>query len=194
MPEHQGKRLTHLAQDPDQRWRRSIWLIWAGTTVVLVGAWLAAPVRDRADAIPWLMKAPLIGLYLLWPLWRAAGLIVSRLRDSPLAPWQGSYYEFDNAQIRVLVDDGDRLLIAASDVLDALHIKGRDRQPDRIRAIVGPEGLVFLPGTRQPFFTESGLQQWLGRSSRRDVARFTHWLRTQVCEPHRRRQERGTRR
>ena len=139
------------------------------------------------------MKAPLIGLYLSWPLWRGAGLILSRLRDSPLAAWQGRYYAFDGVQIRVLIDDEGHLLIAAGDVLDALRIEGRDRQPDRIRAIAGSDGLRALPGTAQPFFTEIGLQEWLKRSSRRDLVRFAHWLRTQVGEPHRRQQQRGTR-
>ncbi len=35
------------------------------------------------------------------------------------------------------------------------------------------------------------MQAWLERSSRRDVARFALWLRTQVSEPHRRMLERG---
>jgi hypothetical protein len=193
MPAHRGKRLPHLAYDPDARMRRWLWLIWAGLTVALVFGWFAAPMRESTDAIPWLMKAPLIGLCVIWPLWRGARLILSQMREAPLAPWQGRYYAFDNLQIRVLLDEEDRLLIVASDVLDALRIKGRDRQPDRIRAIAGLDGLRTVPKMEEPVFTETGLQEWLKRSSRRDVVRFAHWLRTQVSEPHRRLRECETR-
>ena len=167
--------------------------MWAWLTVALVFAWFATPIRESTDAIPWLMKAPLIGLCVLWPLWRGGKLVLSHMRESPLAPWQGRYYAFDNFHIRVLLDEEDRLLIVASDVLDALRIEGRDRQPDRIRAIAGRDGLRTAPEIQEPVFTETGLQEWLKRNSRRDVARFVHWLRTQVSEPHRRQRERGTR-
>jgi len=50
---------------------------------------------------------------------------LSKMREAPLAPWQGRYYAFDNFQIRVLVDEEDRLLIVAGDVLDALRIIDR---------------------------------------------------------------------
>ena len=193
MPAHRSKRLPHLAYDPDERMRRWIWLIWAGSAVVLVFGWFAAPIRVSTDVIPWLVKAPLIGLCVMWPLWRGGKLILSHMLEAPLAPWQGRYYAFDNFQIRVLVDEEDRLLIVASDVLDALRIKGRDRQPDRIRAIAGRDGLRTVPEIEESVFTETGLQEWLKRSSRSDVLRFAHWLRTQVSEPHRRLLERGTR-
>jgi hypothetical protein len=193
MPAHRGKPLPHLADDPDARMRRWIWLIWGGSTVVLVFSWFAAPIRDSTDAVPWLMKAPLIGLCVMWPLWRGGKLVLSQMRESALAPWQGRYYAFDNFQIRVLVDEEDQLLIVASDVLDALRIKGRDRQPDRIRAIAGRDALRTVPEIEESVFTETGLQEWLKRSSRRDVLRFAHWLRTQVSEPHRRLLERGRR-
>jgi len=75
--------------------------------------------------------------------------------------------------------------------LDALGIEGRGRQAERIRAIVGGDGPRTVPGTGQLAFTEMGMQAWLERSSRRDVARFALWLRTQVSEPHRRMLERG---
>jgi hypothetical protein len=194
MRAHRGKRLPHLAYDPDARTQRWIWLIWAASAVALVFGWFAAPIRESTDAIPWLMKAPLIALCVLWPLWRGGKLLLSQMRESPLAPWQGRYYAFDNVQIRVLVDEEDRLLIVASDVLDALRIRGRDRQPDRIRAIVGPDGFRTVPEMEESVFTEAGLQEWLNRSSRRDVLRFARWLRTQVSDPHGRLLERGTRR
>ena len=180
-----------LDDDPDKRTRRSIWMIWAGFTVALVWAWVVAPIRESTDAIPWLMKAPLIALYLMWPLWQGGRLVLQKMREAPLAAWQGRYYAFGNFQIRVLVDEDDRLLIVATDVLDALGIEGRGRQAERIRAIVGGDGLRTVPGTGQLAFTEMGMQAWLERSSRRDVARFALWLRTQVSEPHRRMLERG---
>jgi len=189
MPAHRGKRLPHLADDPDAHLRRWTWLIWMGFSVALVLGWVAAPIRESAEAIPWVTKAPLIGLYMLWPLWRGGRLVLSRMRESPLAPWQGRYYAFDNVQIRVLLDEENRLLMVASDVLDALRVEGRDRAPDRIRAIAGRDALITVLGLAEPVFTEKGLQAWLERNSRRDVVRFARWLRTQVSEPHHRRRE-----
>jgi hypothetical protein len=187
MPVHRRKRLPRLGDDPDAPTRRWIWLIWAGFTLALVWGWLAAPIHESADAISWLVKAPLIAVDLMWPLWQGARLVLQQMREAPLASWQGRYYEFENFQIRVLVDEEDRLLIVASDVLDALRIKGRGRQPERIRAIAGRDGLRTVPQIGEPVFTEKGMQAWLERNSRRDVARFALWLRTQVSEPHRRR-------
>ncbi len=166
-------------------------MIWAGFTVALVWAWVVAPIRESTDAIPWLMKAPLIALYVMWPLWQGGRLVLQKMREAPLAAWQGRYYAFGNFQIRVLVDEDDRLLIVATDVLDALGIEGRGRQAERIRAIVGRDGLRTVPRRGQLAFTETGMQAWLERSSRRDVERFALWLRPQVSEPHRRMLERG---
>ena len=182
-----------LSEDPDRRARRLIWMIWTGFTLVLVWGWVAAPIRQSSDTIPWLVKAPVVALYLMWPLWQGARLALQKLREAPLATWQGRYYAFGSFQIRVLVDEDDRLLIMASDVLDALRIEGRGRRPERIRAIVGRDGLRTVPRTGQLVFTETGMQAWLERNSRQDVARFALWLRTQVSEPHRRMLERGTR-
>jgi hypothetical protein len=193
MRAHRRKDLTHLGEDPDARMRRWMWLVWAGLTLALVGAWLAAPIRQSMDAISWLVKAPLIALDLTWPLWRGGRLVFSLMREAPLAPWQGRYYVFGNFQIRVLVDEDGALLFVASDVLDALRIKGRGRHVDRIRAIAGRDGLRSVPGVGQAVFTEKGMQAWLERNSRHDVARFALWLRTQVSEPHRRMLERGAR-
>jgi hypothetical protein len=193
VPVHTPERLPHLGGDPDARARRGIWLIWTGLALVLVLAWVVGPIRASRDAVPWLVKAPLIALVLMWPLWQGARLLRHAMRAAPLATWHGRYYEFDNVQIRVLVDEDDRLLIVASDVLDALSIQGRGRDVERIRAVAGRDGLRTVPGMREPVFTENGLQAWLERNSRRDVARFALWLRTQVSEPHRRMLERGTR-
>ncbi len=89
-------------------------MIWAGFTVALVWAWVVAPIRESTDAIPWLMKAPLIALYLMWPLWQGGRFVLQKMREAPLAVWQGRYYAFGNFQIRVLVDEDDRLLIVAT--------------------------------------------------------------------------------
>jgi hypothetical protein len=186
-------RLPHLGDDPDARTRRGIWLIWAGLAVALVVGWVAGPIRASMDAIPWLAKAPLIALVLMWPLSQGARLLVHAMRAAPLAAWHGRFYEFDTVQIRVLLDEDCRLLIVASDVLDALGIQGRGRHVDRIRAVAGHDGLRTVPGMREPVFTGEGLQAWLERNPRRDVTRFTLWFRTQVSEPHRRMLERGTR-
>jgi hypothetical protein len=192
MPAHSHQRLPPLGDDPDARTRRWIWWIWTALTLTFLCIWVTTPIREATGAIPWLMKAPLIALYLMWPLWQCARLLVQKMRETPLAAWHGSYYAFEDFPIRVLVDEDDGLLFVAGDVLDALRIEGRGRQPERIRLVAGRDGLRAVPGMRELVFTEAGLHAWLERNSRRDVARFAHWLRTQVFEPHRRKLERGT--
>jgi len=180
-----------LDDDPDRRTRRSVWMIWAGFTVALVWAWLVAPIRESTDAIPWLMKAPLIALYLMWPLWQGGRLVLQKMREAPLAAWQGRYYAFGNFQIRVLVDEDDRLLIVATDVLDALGIEGRGRQP----SASGQLWAAMVSAQCQ------GRGNWLSprwacrRGWSAALAATSHasrcGLRTQVSEPHRRMLERG---
>jgi len=173
--------------------RRWIWRLWAALSLVLLLAWFAAPIRRVTDAVAWIQKAPLLGLYALWPLWQGARLLLSRMRHAPLAPWQGRYFEFEGTQIRILVGDDERLLFVVKDVLLALRITGRDRHIDRIRAAAGREGVRTVEGSGETVFTEKGLQAWLERNSRREVARFEFWLRTQVSDPYRRSLERGSR-
>ena len=183
-PRRGAESLPRLDGDPDARLLRWGWLFWAAITLDLGWAFAAAPARDPSGALRWALQVPLIALWLLWGGWRGARFVWHWLRDAPLAPWDGRYYAFDDRQIRVLLDDQDRLLIVASDVFDVLRIEGRGRNADRVRAIIGRDGLRTLPGTGRLAFTVPGLQGWLARNSRRDARRFSVWLRTQVSEPH----------
>jgi hypothetical protein len=193
LPADWRKRLPRLDHDPDASARRWTWLLWTALVLALALAMRAAPLRNSVDALPWLSRLPLVALVLLWPLWRLGRLLMARVREAPLAPWHGRYYAFGQHQIRVLVDEDDRLLIVARDVFDALGMRGRGRHADRIRAVAGRDGLRTLAGSGEAVFTETGLQAWLERHSRPEVARFAHWLRTQVGDPHRRAVERGIR-
>jgi hypothetical protein len=159
------------------------WIFWGAGTVALAAFVVAAP-RERLP-----LFATLGAVLLLWPLWRGGRWLLDAFVSGPQEEWQGSYYEFDGLQIRVLTDDTDALWFCASDVFDALAIVGSGRDPARARISAGREGLRRAPGTRLLCFTERGLAAWLERRTERRTAAFDRWLKTQVIGPHRRRLE-----
>ena len=69
--------------------------------------------------------------------------VLARLSQQPLAKWQGSYYSFNDVQVRVFEDE-DELWFAAKDVLAAVGMRGI---PDSFLAIY-PDGSRMIPGTR----------------------------------------------
>jgi hypothetical protein len=169
--------------DPDARSLRWGWILWGVGAAVLGIVLVGTP----AERLPLLVT--LAALLLLWPLWRGGRWLLDALRASPHRPWQGSYYEFDGRQVRVLVDDTEALWFCAADVFDVLGIAAGGRAPARVRIAAGRDGLRHAPGTRLLCFTERGLAAWLERRSERRVAAFERWLRSQVIGPHRRRLE-----
>jgi hypothetical protein len=172
--------------DPEARLRRWGWLAFAAWTAI--GGWqLWQALRAGADALVGVaLTAPLWAAWLLWLLWRASTALRGALARSAYGRWQGSYYEFDGRQIRVLVDDGE-IYVVAADVFDALAIEPRGRAPERVRLLAGRDGLTRLPGEPLAVFTERGLRAWMER--RRDAAavKFGKWFEAQVVEPRRRR-------
>jgi hypothetical protein len=120
---------------------------------------------------------------LLWPLYRSARLVLrwSGRRDN------GSYYEFDGRRIRVTFDDND-VWFGAADVFDVLGTADDARQVERVRLIVGRDGLQQAPGGVLSF-SEKGLAAWLHRRTERRAGQFARWVETQVLAPYRRRRE-----
>lgn len=184
MPERLQR--TPLSWDADSRPTRWGWLAWAlASGLLLTFAWRWRP-GEGDSAIGWALAAPVLALWLLWPLALGAVALWHWLRARPYAAWHGSYLEFDGRQIRVLFD-GDSLWVVASDVFDALRLTGRARDLKRVRQIAGRDGLVRLPGSRLLAFTERGLMAWMERRTDRVAADFNRWFATQVTAPHRRR-------
>ncbi len=174
---------TIAAIDPDARSVKATWIAWCVAALVLAGL-LAITPRERLPLL-------LIGasLLLLWPLWRGGRLLWEQTLNASMQPWQGSYYEYDGRQIRVLVDDLDDLWFSAADVFDALGVEGKARDLGRARLAAGRDGLRHAPGQRMICFTERGLSAYLDRRTDARSASFQRWLQAQVLRPHHRRRE-----
>ncbi len=170
--------------DPDARTRRAYWALSAAG-MLLALALVASGVRG----VGLVLVALLAAFSLVWPLARALRLLYFWILDAHHGEWMGMYYEFDGRQIRVLFEDGgdDRIWICATDVLDALGVTGRARDPERIRQVAGRDGLVKLPRTGPLCFTERGLDAWMQRRTDAAAGRFRRWLDTQVVGPYRKR-------
>jgi hypothetical protein len=179
--------LPHLAAEPDLRLVRWGWIAWGALTCVLALGWLVFSGASR-HALSWVAVAPMLALWLLWPLYRGAGALWRWMHAAPHAAWNGAYYEFDGRQMRLLFDDDD-VYVVADDVFAALDLRGHATDPARVRLIAGTEGLRELPGRNELVFSERGLNAWLERRSGQSAVRFRRWLEREVIAPHRRRRE-----
>jgi len=181
----QRHRLPDLTQDPDVRLARWGWLAWGVASVLLAWNWWRGGPRDGEAMLAWVIGAPALAVWLLWPLWRGTRAFWHWTRARPYVEWQGAYFEFNGRQMRVRFD-GDELWLIAADVFDVFEISGRARDPERVRQIVGRDGLVIAPETTLLAFTERGFEAWMERRTDRVAADFKRWFDTQVVAPHRR--------
>ena len=134
------------------------------------------------------LAAPFWGLWLLWaPIVAGARAAVAEAK-SGWREWSGQYHEFDGRQIRVLLE-GDDIWFVAADVFDVLETPRKARDPERVRQIVGRDGLRPAPGTDLLSFSEKGLAAWFDRRTDRTASLFARWIETQVVQPYRRRRE-----
>lgn len=179
--------VSWLEHDPDERIVRWGWMIWTAWGVI-GGALLLTDIRAGTGAVSLVLVAPFWGFWLLWPAYRALRAWWQWQSDSVSAEWNGTYYEFDGRQIRMLMQ-GDSIWIAAADVFDALDLHGRQRDAARVRQIAGRDGLVKPPGTRLLAFSEIGIKAWLDRRTDPVAHKFSRWLDKQVITPYRKRQE-----
>lgn len=176
--------LPKLDADPDARLVRWGWIAWLVVTGVL--ALRYATIRGDAGALLFVASVQLAALWILWPLYRGARALWHWMHAAPYLAWNGSYYEFDGRQVRVLFDDG-AILVVADDVYAVLDRHGRATAADRVRAIAGRDGLRRAPGRRELVFTERGLAAWLDRCSDARAVTFRLWMEQQVIAPYRRR-------
>jgi len=182
-------RWPRVAEDPDARLVRWGWLAWFGATAMLAWNGWRGGARDGEAMLSWVIAAPGLALWLLWPLWRGTRAFWHWTRARPYAEWHGAYYEFNGRQVRVLFE-GEDLWIAADDVFEVFAIRGRARDPNRVRQIAGRDGLATAPGTGLLAFTERGLAAWMQRRTDRTASDFKRWFDTQVVAPHRRKRTR----
>ncbi len=173
-----------IETDRDTRTARWAWLLSAIGLAFGVFLLLKLPPENKPFA------AAVTGIALVWPLMRGGLWGLRALREAPLAPWQGTYYEFDGQQIRILLDDEDgRLWLCAADVFSVFGLSGHARDARRVRLLVGRDGLVVAPGSSLLCFTERGLRVWLERRTERHAGQFLLWLDKQVVAPFLKRRE-----
>ena len=180
-------KLSFLSRDPDERVLRWGWVLWIAWLAV-GSALLLGDYRGGLFGVGLVLAAPFWALWLLWALYRGARLVLQWLKHSRWKQWSGRYYEFDGRQIRI-VFDADDVFFAAADVFDVLGTAITAREPERVRQVVGRDGLRAAPGSDLLCFSEKGLVAWLDRRTDRQAALFARWVETQVLRPHRRRQE-----
>lgn len=176
-----------LSRDPDERavrWGWVFWFCWLGVG----GALLLGDYRGGVLGIGAVLAAPFWALWALWALYRAARQVIRMLQEAGSTAWEGRYYEFDGRQIRIAFE-GDTIWFGAADVFDALGTAPGARDPERVRQIVGRDGLQAAPGSGLLCFSEKGLAAWLERRTERSAVQFGRWVETQVVRPYRRRSE-----
>jgi hypothetical protein len=175
-----------LADDPDGRLVRWGWIAWFVLTLFIAIAALALGTGAAAEPGRWLAAAVLVAFWLLWPLWRGGGAAWQWMRAAPHRAWNGSYYEFDGRQMRVLFD-ADEVFLVADDVFAALDLRGHAADVTRVRLVAGRDGLRQLDGRRELVFTERGLTAWLERRRDPKAVQLRRWYERDVLAPHRRR-------
>jgi len=178
-----------LARDPDERTLRWGWVFWFSWLAV-GGALLLGDIRGGFGTIGMVLAAPFWALWLLWALYRGLRAFLRVLLGAGWSRWSGQYFEFDGRQIRI-VFDGDDVFFAAADVFDALGTSGLARDPERVRQVVGRDGVRALADGGLLCFSEKGLAAWLDRRTEPTAAKFARWVEMQVLRPYRRRRELG---
>lgn len=181
------RKLSFLSQDPDERVVRWGWVFWFSWLAV-GGALLVGDIRGGVLGLGAVLAAPFWGLWALWALYRGARVLLRWLQESGWHEWNGQYYEFDGRQVRILFD-GDDIWFAAADVFNSLNTPRSARDPERVRQIVGRDGLMEAPGSNLLSFSEKGLAAWLDRRTDRTASHFSRWVESQVVQPFRRRRE-----
>lgn len=178
-----------LARDPDERTLRWGWVFWFSWLAV-GGALLLGDIRGGIPAIGLVLAAPFWALWLLWAIYRGLRFALRLLHGAGWSRWSGQYFEFDGRQMRI-VFDGDEVFFAAADVFDALGTTAAARDPERVRQVVGRDGLRMVSDAGLPCFSEKGLAAWLDRRTDPTAAKFARWIEMQVLRPYRRRRELG---
>jgi hypothetical protein len=182
-------RESFLSRDPDERIVRWGWVFWFAWLAV-GGALLLGDYRGGVLGLGAVLAAPFWGLWALWAVYRGGRLVVRRLAQSGARAWSGNYYEFDGRQIRIQFD-GDEIWFGARDVFAVLNTPASARDPERVRQIVGRDGLRPAPFSELLCFSERGLNAWLDRRTDPTAAAFARWVELQVIRPYRRRLELG---
>ena len=133
------------------------------------------------------MGLGVIGILFALPVlaWIAARLLVHGGAEalgwfsrSAVEEWEGSYYAFNDVQVRIYEDEGELWFVAA-DVLKAI---GLPELPAAFRA-AHPNEMRTVPGTRLSALNPAGIENMLAKRSEHEAGRFLHWMRRDVIGP-----------
>jgi hypothetical protein len=133
-----------------------------------------------------LLAVPVFGIALAKPLVLISHEGMSWLWHQPMRKWQGSYYAFNDRQVRIFEGE-DRLWFAAKDVLAAVGMKAI---PDSFLAVY-PEGCKVLPGSFLTALDADAIRSLLGKRNEHESIRFLQWMEREVLKPWARKKERG---
>ena len=180
-------RSSFLAQDPDGRIVRWGWVFWIAWLAV-GSALLLGDYRGGVLGMGVVLAAPFWALWLLWVVYRITRAVVRGRILRPIGAEGELHYEFDGHAIHIEFD-GDAVRFVAADVFEALGTERDARAPERVRQIVGRDGLASSASSGRLCFSEKGLAAWLDRRTDRTALQFVRWVDTQVIAPYRRKRE-----
>ena len=161
---------------------------WKAFNVAVVAVLVAIPAWGLWKALG------LIGLVLCIPIaaWFISRALVhggegllSWLSTAPLAKWNGSYYQFNNEQIRVY-EHRDRLLFVGEDVLRAAGIT----KATTAHMAVHAEEMSEIPGSRQRGFGIRQIERLANEYPGTDAGRLLLWAQREVVGPWEKKRER----
>lgn len=104
--------------------------------------------------------------------------------QQPLKKYQGNYYEFANAQIRVFVV---RNKLWCVDV-DVLKVIG-EKPNVMLESLYTATEYDLITGTKFNGFSEEGVEKLLNKSTHYEALRMLHWFVRDVKKPHYRKLE-----
>ena len=138
----------------------------------------------------WPAVAVIWGALLARPVIEFFPGLVRSARHAALREWEGRYYAFESAQVRVLDVDGEPWIVDA-DAFRALGVPTTRRTRAVLAATLGAAEYGPIPGTRHRGFSERGVLRYLEKREDRQATKFGLWLEREVFLPWRRRRDRA---
>jgi hypothetical protein len=143
---------------------------------VALATWLLWRVIGPYAFIALLILSPVIGIALAKPLIELSHEGLSWLAAQPLERWEGNYYEFASAQIRIFEYRGELWFVAA----DVIKSTGIVANADSLLAVYS-NGCETLE--RQTCLTMPTLEKFLLANPGPESGRFLLWARREVIDP-----------
>jgi prophage antirepressor-like protein len=130
-----------------------------------------------------MFAVPLVGWIVARIVVGRAGSVVKAIGDQAMAEWHGTYYAFNDRQVRIYDEDA-RLWFVAIDVARAVGWKTLPQSFMTTHA----DRLHRVPGTPLKALDMEGMDLLLARRRDREAGRLLRWAKTEVEAPWRKRQ------